>query len=42
MLQPTYIEGLFDNAIGIAALVGAGVMSVIGWFWLRRIVDIEV
>ncbi|MGQ0824372.1 MAG: type II secretion system F family protein [Actinomycetota bacterium] len=36
-----YIETLFDDPIGILGLVGAGVGSVIGWFWLRKIVDIE-
>jgi len=42
VLQPTYIDGLFHNGLGIAAVIGAGVMTVVGWFWLRKIVDIEV
>jgi tight adherence protein B len=42
LLQPKYIDGLFDETIGVVAVVVAGVLSVIGWFWLRRIMDIEV
>ncbi len=40
--QPEYIGKLFDDSTGIAAAVLAGLFSVIGWFWLRKIVDIEV
>lgn len=42
VLQPDYIKGLFHNGWGIAAVIGASVMAVVGWFWLRKIVDIEV
>jgi len=40
--QPAYIKSLFDEPIGVIAAISAGVLSVIGWFWLRRIIDIEV
>jgi tight adherence protein B len=42
LLQPKYMNALFDEAIGIIAIVGAAIASVIGWFWLRKIIDIEV
>jgi tight adherence protein B len=42
ILQPDYIKGLFDHTWGVIAVIGAGVSTVIGWFWLRKIVDIEV
>ncbi len=42
LLQPEYIEKLFDDSVGIAAAVLAGFFSVVGWLWLRKIVDIEV
>jgi tight adherence protein B len=42
LVQPSYLQPLFHDFLGICGLVFAVVMSVIGWFWLRRIVDIEV
>lgn len=42
VMQPDYIQQLFDHSTGVAALIVAGVLSVVGWFWLRKIVDIEV
>lgn len=39
--QPDYIERLFDKTAGIAALVIAAAANVAGWFWLRKIIDIE-
>jgi tight adherence protein B len=38
----SYITQLFHESMGIIALIGAGGLSVVGWFWLRKIVDIEV
>ena len=42
VLQPTYVPMLFHNALGVMALIGSGVGIVVGWFWLRKIVNIEV
>jgi tight adherence protein B len=42
VLQPDYVPQLFKETIGIMALAGAGFGVVIGWFWLRKIVNIEV
>ncbi len=42
VIQPSYLKPLVHDFLGIAGLIFAVVMSVIGWFWLRRIVDIEV
>lgn len=41
LVQPTYIEKLFSNAIGVVAIGFAAGMSVLGWVWLQRIVDIK-
>jgi tight adherence protein B len=41
-IQPSYLEPLFNDFFGIVGLIGAGLLSIVGWFWLRRIVDIEV
>ena len=42
VLQPDYVPKLFTEFIGIVACIGAGVGIVVGWFWLRKIVNIEV
>jgi tight adherence protein B len=42
VLQPGYMNLLFQETIGIIAVVGGSILSVIGWFWLSRIVKIEV
>lgn len=42
VLQPDYVPKLFDKPLGVIGLIGAAVGNVVGWFWLRRIVDIEV
>ena len=42
VLQPGYMNLLFQETIGIIAVVGGAILSVIGWFWLSRIVKIEV
>ncbi len=41
-MQPSYMKLLFDDPMGIAAVIGAAVMAVIGFAWLRKIVAIEV
>ncbi|GIU90892.1 MAG: secretion system protein [Acidimicrobiia bacterium] len=40
-VQPDYIEKLFDDPIGIFAIFVAAGMSIVGWLWLRRIVEIK-
>jgi tight adherence protein B len=42
LVQPSYLEPLWNTAIGIAGIITAVALEIIGWFWLRRIVDIEV
>jgi tight adherence protein B len=37
-----YISKLWSESIGIIAIIAAGVMSLIGWLWIRKIVKIEV
>jgi tight adherence protein B len=40
--QPDYMNRLFDESIGVLAVIVAVGLTVVGWFWMRRIVDIEV
>jgi tight adherence protein B len=42
LVAPAYMKTLFDDTLGIAAVIGASGLAVVGWFWLRKIVDIEV
>jgi len=42
VLQPDYVPKLFHNTLGTIALIGAAVGNIVGWIWLRRIVNIEV
>lgn len=42
VVQPNYIKVLFQNSIGILAVIAAAVMAVIGYVWLRRTLAIEV
>jgi tight adherence protein B len=41
-LQPDYMKRLFEDPMGVAAVIGAAVLGVIGFAWLRKIVAIEV
>jgi tight adherence protein B len=40
--QPAYLKTLFNHTIGVIAIIVAGALTLVGWFWLRRIMDIEV
>jgi tight adherence protein B len=42
LIQPDYLEPLTHDFFGIMGLIVAGILTVVGWFWLRKIVDIEV
>jgi Flp pilus assembly protein TadB len=42
LVQPDYMKVLFQNSIGIMAVIISAVMAVIGYFWLRRTLAIEV
>ena len=42
LLRPDYIKTLFNHAFGIVAVIIAASLAIVGYFWLRRIVDIEV
>jgi len=41
LVRPEYIETLFDYTIGIIAVIVGIILNIVGWFWLRRVVDIE-
>ncbi len=42
LLAPGYLHPLFHEAIGLVFLVAGAIMVVIGWFVIKRIVEIKV
>ena len=42
LLNPGYMKVLFTNSIGQFMLVTAMVMQIIGYLWIRKIVNIEI
>ncbi len=41
-VNPGYLNTLFDSALGIAMVVGAGVLMITGVLWMRKMVRIDV
>jgi tight adherence protein B len=41
-LNPDYMLTLFRDPIGKFALVTASVLQTLGYYWIRRIVDVEI
>jgi tight adherence protein B len=41
-IQPDYMKTLFTNGIGVVAVIVSAVMAGLGFFWLRRMMAIEV
>lgn len=41
LINPEYMTTLFTEPLGKALLVGAGVLQLIGFIWIRRIVDVR-
>ncbi len=41
-LQPDYMTRLFHEPLGVIAVIFGGLSTVLGWFWLQKIVTIEV
>ena len=42
VVQPNYMVVLFQNGIGILAVIVSAIMAGIGFFWLRNLMQIEV
>jgi tight adherence protein B len=41
-VQPSYMQTLFTNGLGILAVGVSAVMAILGFFWLRKLMAIEV
>src|SRR5262249_20283791 len=42
LVQPDYMSVLFQESIGIMAVIACAIMTAVGFFWLRKILQIEV
>lgn len=42
LVVPSYIQPLFETSIGIVLLGGAGVLMLFGFWWMRRVVRLDV
>ena len=42
LVQPDYMKILFEESIGIIAVVVSAVMAGVGFLWLRKLMAIEV
>jgi tight adherence protein B len=42
MIQPDYMSVLFSESFGIMAIIACGIMTFVGFIWLRKILQIEV
>jgi tight adherence protein B len=42
VVNPDYLATLFEDALGIAMIAGASLFMIIGVFWMRKVIRIEV
>jgi tight adherence protein B len=42
LFNPTFLAPLYSTAVGLAMMAGAGVLMIIGVFWLRKLTQIKV
>lgn len=40
--NPGYLDPLFDETIGNFLLVGAGVLMAVGFYWMKKTIEIEI
>ena len=41
-MNPEYMEPLLDTGFGQALLIGAGLLAGVGFYWMKKTIDIEV
>ena len=42
VINPDYIRTLFDETVGQLLILGGIVLALIGFFWMKKIIEIEV
>ena len=41
-INPEYVKVLFHDALGQGLLIGATVLAIIGFYWMKKTIDIEI
>jgi tight adherence protein B len=41
-INPDYVKVLFNDGLGQALLIGAAVLAIIGFYWMKKTIDIEI
>jgi Flp pilus assembly protein TadB len=41
-VNPDYIKTLFENRAGHIMLAGAGLLALVGFYWMKKTIEIEV
>jgi tight adherence protein B len=42
VINPDYIRTLFDETVGQLLILGGIVLALIGFFWMKKVIEIEV
>ena len=42
LVRPEYVTLLFTDTLGLILVFGALILQIIGWFWMRKLVNFEV
>ena len=41
-INPEYVKVLFHDSLGQGLLIGATVLAIIGFYWMKKTIDIEI
>jgi tight adherence protein B len=41
-INPEYVKVLFNDGLGQVLLIGAAVLAIIGFYWMKKTIDIEI
>jgi Flp pilus assembly protein TadB len=42
MINPEYMNVLFEESIGKMMLIGSTILAGAGFFWMKKIIDIKI
>ena len=42
VLNPEYIGRLFDNGLGQVMSIGSGLLALVGFYWMKKVVEIDI
>lgn len=42
MMNPDYISTLFEDRLGNVLLIGAVVMALVGFYWMKKVIEVDV